>query len=131
MATAKIQTILYHRNDDGTPDFHFHEVQPQVGPVQFIDANGIGEEGYVDGIVTDVVVMDNVVTMDEHGRFCRAFGITVHSVHSKFVFGVTVYVPEVGCMRCGDLELIEPDEGVANGPFNEKGLCTNCVEDGW
>ena len=33
------------------------------------------------------------------------------------------------CKQCGDLELIEPDEGVANGPLNDEGLCTNCVED--
>ena len=32
------------------------------------------------------------------------------------------------CKQCGDLELIEPDEGVANGPLNAEGLCTNCVE---
>jgi len=37
----------------------------------------------------------------------------------------------IACRRCGDLELIEPDEGVANGPFTDKGICTNCVEDGW
>lgn len=94
MATATLQTILYHRAESGAPDFHFHDTQPQVGPVQFIDANGIGAEGWVDGIITDVVVMDNVVAMDLHGEFCRAFGITVHSVHHKSVYGVTVYVPE-------------------------------------
>ena len=32
------------------------------------------------------------------------------------------------CKQCGDLELIEPDEGVANGPL-VNGLCVNCVED--
>lgn len=32
------------------------------------------------------------------------------------------------CKQCGDLELIEPDEGVANGPLNDEGICTNCVE---
>ena len=32
------------------------------------------------------------------------------------------------CKQCGDLELIEPDEGVANGPLNDEGICTNCAE---
>lgn len=34
------------------------------------------------------------------------------------------------CKQCHDLELIEPDEGVANGPLVD-GLCTNCREDGY
>lgn len=41
----------------------------------------------------------------------------------------------IACQQCGDLEvdfsannLVDSDEGVGNGPLNDEGLCTNCVE---
>lgn len=65
-------------------------------------ANGYTRSGYVDWVANLRSIDKEVLEWVADGRACK---------------------------RCHDLELIEPDEGVANGPLVD-GLCTNCREDG-
>jgi hypothetical protein len=93
MATGKLQVIQYHRDHYSNVLSHFHDSCPQVGPVQFVDADGIGETGWTDGIISNVVTMDNIAYLHDDGVMYGAVGITVHNIHKDEVFGVTVFVP--------------------------------------